>query len=160
MNSRNIRLIGVSFYDGPLEGFAKGIIGQSAYYFKVVAWDRDQDRRLYLLAKIADAVYQNLIDLLDKTGQLCDGDVCIPNWIFSDSEMQMMGDKIIEIGVASLGDSEILVLGDSLLGALEVMKPNASQLASAKAFTCENFPGDLEKWLALGTQESLKRTTE
>ena len=50
--SKDIKILALSYYDGATEGFIDGMWDSNIYFFKVVAWDQNQDERLYLLGKV------------------------------------------------------------------------------------------------------------
>lgn len=143
------RVIALSFYDGPVEGFVKNVTDDRVYFFKVVAWDDRQDRRLYLLGNVADNMYQELLEILTAAGQLTSSEACVPSWSFSDGQLRVRADRIVDVGRSSLDGAELMVLGESLLDTFEVVSPNDAQLTNAKILSHADMPGELTDWLAL-----------
>jgi hypothetical protein len=148
MSASSPRLVALGFQDGPTEGFVRGFVGSHAHYFKVVAWDDQQDRRLYLLGQVQVRVVDELLALLTAPGQTVSSAVLTPAWTFGDTELEALANKLVEEGQRTLGSPALVVLGSSLLDGFEVMKPTESQLKRAIALAQWQSPGNLGDWLA------------
>lgn len=149
MNASSPRLIAVGFYDGPTEGFVRGFETGFAHYFKVVAWDDEQDCRLYLLGRIEEFVFDQLLALLLEGGQAILGEVFAPAWKFGDANREAQACAIVEKGRRTLNSPTFVVLGKSLLGDFEVIDPTELQLKRAVALSRLKTPGTLDEWIAL-----------
>lgn len=149
MEASNPRLIALGFYDGPIEGFVRGITSGLAYYFKAVAWDPEQDRRLFLLGQVEERVFEELLVLLAESGQSVSHPVLTPAWEFRDKEREALANMLVDVGRRALRTPSLVALGSSLLEDLEIVTPTASQLTRAMAYAQSLFPRDLGRWLAL-----------
>jgi hypothetical protein len=149
MEASNPRLIALGFYDGPIEGFVRGITSGLAYYFKAVAWDPEQDRRLFLLGQVEERVIEELLVLLAESGQSVSHPVLTPAWEFRDKEREALANMLVDVGKRALRTPSLVALGSSLLEDLEIVTPTASQLTRAMAYAQSPFPRDLGRWLAL-----------
>jgi hypothetical protein len=143
------RLIALGFHDGPTEGFVRGVVSDLAHYFKAVAWDDEQDRRLYLLGQVEGYVVDQLLALLAEPGQTVSSAVLTPAWRFSDTEREALANKLVEEGQRTLNSPDLVVLGSSLLEDVEVVTPTEAQLNRAMALAQLKSPGNLGDWLAL-----------
>ena len=141
--------IALSFYDGPTEGFVRGVESGFAHYFKVVAWDDAQDRRLYVLGRVEERAFDQLAALLAETGQTISSAVLVPAWKFGDTAREALANKLVEEGRRSLVSPTFLVLGAGLLDDLEVVTPTEPQLKRAISLAQLQPPGNLGDWLAL-----------
>jgi hypothetical protein len=149
MSASNPRLVALGFHDGPTEGFVRGLVTGYAHYFKVVAWDNQQDRRLYLLGQVEDRVVDELLALLEAPGQTISSAVFAPAWTFGDTELEALANKLVEEGQRTLSSPALVVLGSSLLEGFEVVNPTESQLKRAIALAQRQSPGNLGDWLAV-----------
>lgn len=145
------RLVALSFYDGPTEGFIRGIGGDLVHFFKVVAWDEGQNRRLYLLGQVEVRIFEQLLATLAAPEQPTPGGMWTPIWKFQDIELEARANSAVEEGRSSLAAPAILALGESLLDDFEIVIPTEAQLVSAQALAHAGWPGNLSDWLALGS---------
>jgi hypothetical protein len=150
MNVSNPIQIAISFYDGPTEGFVRGVESGFTHYFKAVAWDEGQDRRLYLLGRLEERVFDQLLALVE-TSQTISNEVFAPVWKFSDTDREALANKLVEEGRRSLDSPAFLVLGANLLNDFEVVAPTEPQLQRAISLAQLQSPGSLADWLALST---------
>ena len=148
MTTLTPKVLALAYYDGATEGFLNGMDDNEVYFFKVVAWDRDQDRRLYLLGRVDGPMYLELLDILAKTHQAPTSSTWTPAWTFGDPESEARANSLVEIGRCSLDTPALLALGEDLVGAIEVVRPNAEGLVRAIALAHESKPGDLADWVA------------
>jgi hypothetical protein len=149
MDASNPRLVALGFHDGPTEGFVRGVVSGFDHYFKAVAWDEAQDRRLYLLGQVEERIVRQLLALLADSGQDMSSSVLTPAWQFGDKEYEALANKLVNDGKRTLNSPSLLVLGSSLLEGFEVIKPTESQLKRAIALAQLELPGNLGSWLAL-----------
>ncbi|WP_157597907.1 MULTISPECIES: hypothetical protein [unclassified Rhizobacter] len=119
MKASSPRLVALGFYDGPTEGFVRGVESGFAHYFKAVAWDDDQDRRLYLLGRVEERVVDQLLALLAEPGQAISSAVFTPAWAFGDAQREALANKLVEEGRRTLNSPALVVLGSSLLDSWE-----------------------------------------
>lgn len=149
MNASSPRLVAVGFYDGPTEGFVHGFESGFAHYFKAVAWDDEQDRRLYVLGRVQEHVFDRLVALLTEAGQTTSSAVLAPMWKFSNTEHEALANKLVEEGRRTLDSPTFLALGTSLLDDFEVITPTEPQLKRAISLGQLPSPGSLGEWQAL-----------
>jgi len=57
----------LGWYDGPISGLAKCRGCGRAYHFDLVAWDSEQDERLYGFAEVTVADYEAIVRLMAET---------------------------------------------------------------------------------------------
>ncbi len=143
------KILALSYYDGATEGFLDGMGDDQVYFFKVAAWDQEQDRRLYVLGAIDRAIYLELVDILVRSQPLSKNAIWVPAWMFSSPEMEVRANEIVEISKRSVRNPACLALGEDLTDAIKVARPTPSGLASAIALADRSSPGDLADWLAL-----------
>lgn len=143
------KLVALGFHDGPTEGFLRGVVNGNAHYFKVVAWDDLQDRRLYLLGQLKEHVVDEFLSLVAAPDRTALSAVFVPNWTFGNTVLEARAEELVKAGRSTLSSPDLVVLGSSLLEGFEVVNPTESQLRWAKAFAQSPSPGRLADWLAL-----------
>lgn len=148
MASLTPQVLALDYYDGATEGFLNKIGDERIYFFKVAAWDQNQNKRLYLLGQVAPEMYLELLDILTKTHQTQTSQTWVPTWMFGNSELESRANRIVEICKLSLKSPTFLALAENLEGEIEVVRPNAKGLVSAIAMANETCPGNLEGWIA------------
>lgn len=144
------KLLALAYYDGATEGFVNGMADDRVYFFKVVAWDQNQDKRLYLLGEVDRDVYQELLDILSQTHQAKTGLTWVPTWTFGSPDLEERANSLVAIGADALRNPAFLALGEDLLGNVEVVHPNETGLESAIALASASKPALLADWLAQG----------
>lgn len=142
------KVLALAYYDGVTEGFLNGMGDDQVYFFKVVAWDKNQDQRLFLLGQVDRAVYLELLDILAKNQEVPIDSTWMPVWSFGNPEMQARANNLVLIGKRSLEFPAFLAIGEDMLGKVEIVSPNTQGLASAISLAGANTPGNLADWMA------------
>lgn len=142
------KMLILGYHDGETDGFLNGMNDSQVYFFKVVAWDRGQDRRLFLLVQVEQAVYVELLEVLAASGQVPTGSIWAPSWKFNDADREARADKLVHNARRALKTGTVLVLGEDLTRKFEILRPNGAELARAIAMAEAQAPGSLEDWLA------------
>lgn len=149
MSLSSPKLIVLEFYDGPTEGFVRRVEYGLVYYFRTVAWDAQQDRRLYLLGIVDESVFVKLLGLLNERNPMMGKVVLTPIWEFDNSEQEIQANKLIEESQRTLNSPDLVVLGTSLLEDFEVLNPNEAQLRLAISLAQSGVRINLEEWFSL-----------
>ncbi len=142
------KVLALAYYDGATEGFLNGMGDDQVYFFKVVAWDKNQDQRLFLLGQVDRAIYLELLDILAKNQEVPVDSTWMPVWMFGSPEMQARADNLVVIGKRSLETPTFLAVGEDLLGTVEIVSPNTQGLVSAISLVGASTPGNLADWMA------------
>ncbi len=140
------KMLALSYYDGATSRFIDGLVDDQVYFFKVIAWNHDQDRRLFLLGQVDRATYSELLDLLLQTQPHVAGLTWKPTWVFENPEMEARANQLVEIGKHSLSKPDLLLFGENLVGNIEVVNLTPERLAKAIALASEDVPSDLADW--------------
>lgn len=151
MNELTQNMLVLAYYDGATEGFIDKTNDNQIYFFKVVAWDENQDKRLFLAGLVSRVIYQELLDVLAKSHQVPTGSTWTPTWIFENPEMEKRANSLVRIGRNSLNAPAFLALGEDLVGKFQVVHTTPSGFAAAIALAHQNAPGNLADWLARST---------
>jgi hypothetical protein len=146
--SEKKKILALSYYDGVIEGFIDGLWDSNIYFFKVVAWDQNQDQRLYLLGIVERDIFFELLEILTTSQASSQGPIWLPSWELLTTEMTARVNEITAIGNSSLLSPSALALGKDLFRAKKIESPTLFGLASAVALAREGTPGDLSKWQA------------
>ena len=148
MITSTTKVLALAYYDGATEGFLNGMGDDQVYFFKVVAWDKSQDKRLFLLGQVDRGIYLELLGILAKTQEVPINLTWMPVWTFGDPEIQARADNLVLIGRSSLETPAFLAVGEDLLGKVEIVRPNTQSLVRAITLASESTPGNLADWVA------------
>jgi len=77
-----VEIIALEFYDGAKEGFALSVGNLGPSYFKLIAWDENQDQRLFVVISIAKLIFDTIFDLLSLGNDKPVSKMWLPNWTF------------------------------------------------------------------------------
>lgn len=141
------KVIALSYYDGPTEGILNGLDDNVVYFFKVIAWDKSQDKRLFLLGRLDRLIFQDLMGILKKTQGLPTAPTWIPAWTFIDVAVRNRANQLVELCRSALDAPVLLVLGDDLSNPIEILRPHESVVRDAIAQAHQKMPAALEDWL-------------
>lgn len=140
------KVIALSYHDGPIEGIFNGMDDNDVYFFKVIAWDNLQDKRLFLLGKVDRLIFQELIVILKKTQVAPTAPTWIPAWIFADVALQNRANQLVELCRSALDAPVFLALGDDVSNATEILRPQENVVRDAIAQARKKMPAALEDW--------------
>jgi len=141
-------MLAIDYFDGATEGFIDQFEGAGPYFFKVIAWDSDQNKRLYSMARVDCSTFSELVDLLSQTHPPVSTATWIPTWNFDDEKLRSRANAIVDAARRSLQPPVLLAVGEDLLAGAKVVQPNALGMAFARDLTQASKPGELEAWLS------------
>lgn len=107
-------MIALDFYDGATEGFSLLDIDLGAIYFKIIAWDKNQDQRLFVAIPIGKETFNYIFELLRKINDEPTEKTWIPKWEFSNEYDRRELDSVIEASKNGLKANSILILGSQI----------------------------------------------
>ena len=107
-------IIALGFYDGATEGFTVGHREGVVCYFKIIAWDGDQDTRLYVVSEIDSSAYDEFVMILLRNGEIPSPLMWIPPWRFRVENDERRANQIVDDCKRTLLSSHSLVLGYSI----------------------------------------------
>jgi hypothetical protein len=146
--SAKYEVLATGYYDGPTEGFLIDPDSQRAEFFKMIAWDADQDERLFAVVEINRAPLARLEVLLDRAGEKPRKQVWAPPWRFRDDNDLGEAGRIIAQCEEQLKLACELSIGSRLSTASErihVEDNLRSELANA---IDSDEPEDISAWRA------------
>ncbi|HSD69216.1 MAG TPA: hypothetical protein VLB07_06680 [Woeseiaceae bacterium] len=82
--SAKYQVLATGYYDGPTEGFLVDPGSEKAQFFKVIAWDADQEERLFVVVEVDRAQLARLEALIDRAGEKPRKLIWAPPWRFRD----------------------------------------------------------------------------
>jgi hypothetical protein len=94
--SNPIRILAIDYYDGPTEGFIANAADGPVVYFRLLAWDSGQERRLFVVANVSVEELVRLEELLRAAGQRPEQLTWLPNWQFSGADAATEANAIVE----------------------------------------------------------------
>ena len=139
------KVIITSYYDGSTEGFVRSDILNSHFFFKLVAWDSQQDMRIFALKKIKMKVYLEIVNLLAES--LASGK-WKPIWLFLDDEKRAIAEKLL-LNCRFESDIDFLVLGQNIDGKIKMVIPEQDVVNEVISLITRNKVDSIEKWLGL-----------
>lgn len=141
-----IRVIALDFYDGATEGFALSVGELEACYFKLIAWDEDQDHRLFVVVSIARLVFDTIFGLLSNCNDPPSTKIWLPEWNFRNRQDEAEANKLMESCKIDMKSRAILVLGNQVDSASSDMFALNDSLISFVERAMKN-PESLDDWL-------------
>lgn len=145
MSTANI--LATDYYDGATEGFVAQAAGDSVKYFRLIAWDSEQNQRLFLMADVDRKELSRLEDLLRTSGQTRKQQTWLPEWRFGGSGDAAEADEIVERCRTRLQEAGQFALGSQP----DACKPLAPVTHVLQQDVLEainrNGVDDLEHWL-------------
>lgn len=152
--SSQIEIIALEYYDGATEGFALAVGNLGVSYFKMIAWDDNQDKRLFIAVPVGRAVFSKVLDLLTVINIQPISKVWMPDWSFANSKDEANANKIVESCRRELKSKGNLVLGDNINGESLRLFAIADAL-NESVQRAMNEPENLGDWLRkLGFDEA------
>lgn len=73
------RIIALGYYDGPTSGVVQCSVCSSAYKYEIVAWDDNQDLRIYVLAPLREELFVDFVKTLSEL-EAPKWPVWVPRW--------------------------------------------------------------------------------
>lgn len=139
------KILALSYYDGAIEGFFDDVGNDQVFYFKVVAWDQSQDKRLYVFGRVDKAIYLELLSMFANSHSPTPNPTWAPPWVFVNDAMKNRANEIVEIGRQSMSSPSFFALGDDLNNVIRITPSVTGDLVEEIARAGE--PGNLEDWL-------------
>ena len=141
-------IIAFGYYDGPTEGLAVTIGGSGPWYFRLVAWDEGQDRRLFAAVRVESTLYDRLIVLIPEE-QHSFSAVWTPSWNFALERDQSEADAIVDSCLNSLRQRPgCWVLGERVDDNAKVFPVEAADGDDLQRVLSSDQPDDLAPWLS------------
>lgn len=139
-------VIALDYYDGATEGFMAHPDG--ARMFKMIAWDQDEDRRLFAVCDIPFKDFMALHDLLVLANTRSDGSVWMPSWEFSNNADHQKANVILGRCKEMLATRSDLVIGKHIDDAetQSISVPEQIREDVVRALS-RRTPDDIEAWL-------------
>lgn len=144
-----LEIIALDFYDGATEGFALSLGVYGPCYFKMLAWDDNQEQRLFALAKIDGALIEELITLLEPQESVPSSRIWIPKWKFRKAGEEKRADEIVGSSQDRLRSSGSLILGFAITDASAKEIEFDDEVARhVSQFLIATEPDKLSNWLS------------
>lgn len=145
-DSSQVEIIALDFYDGAKEGFSLSIGNLGPSYFKLIAWDENQDQRLFVVVSIAKLIFDTIFGLLSLGNDKPLSKVWLPNWAFRNDKDEDEANKIVDSCMSELKSKGVLVLGDQIDSeSISMFTINDSLLRSVE--NAIQKPERLDGWL-------------
>lgn len=140
-------VVAFDFYDGATEGLVRSVFGSGPCYFKLIAWDDDQDQRLYGVTCIDEPAFQTIVAQALLASPSLTSSVLLlritPGSIANDDNL----DRLVEYWIENIVRSGFLICGRAVDSAdakrynvPEVMKSRLKEVMGA------NEPESLAHW--------------
>lgn len=142
-------IIAFGYYDGPTEGLALTIGGAGPWYFRLVAWDEHQERRLFASVRVEAGVYQQMMRLIPEE-QRSFGPVWVPSWNFARAQDQAAADAIINscLNLLRQRPSGCWVLGERIDDSAKVFPIERADDDDLQRVLRSDQPEHLAPWLS------------
>ena len=139
-------VIALDYYDGATEGFMAHSDGaDGARMFKMIAWDQDEDRRLFAVCDIPLQDFMALHELLVLANTRSDGSVWMPSWEFSNNADHRKANVILRRCKEMLTTRPDLAIGKHINDAEIQSVPEQIREDVVRALS-RRTPEDIEDW--------------
>jgi hypothetical protein len=140
----------LNFYDGATEGFAEDISHGRDCYFTLVAWDVDQDERLYGVINVDRELHQRVTLLLSGTQERSSFPVWMPKWEFASANDESEATALVYACRRRLSTEGYLLfgrhMGDKPSRTVEI---RGDLIARVDAVLLRGIPEDLSLWKSI-----------
>ena len=148
------------FYDGAIEGLARSIKQCRNCYFKLIAWDSGQDKRLYAITEVDESKYNKLLALLARTQERSSTPVWLPSWSFYNEIDKQKANKLVESFQAALPSSKLLALGEDICDdSLSMFQANEQAVYKLSKSLMLDKPDVLSDWMLVLSQCTPRTST-
>ena len=139
-------VIALDYYDGATEGFMAHPDG--ARMFKMIAWDQDEDRRLFAVCNIPFKDFRALHELLVLANTRSGGSVWMSSWEFSNNADRRKANVILRRCKEMLATRSDLVMGKHIDDAETqiISVPEQIRKDVVRALS-RRTPEDIKAWL-------------
>lgn len=110
------KVIAIDYHDGPAEGLADTIGDLRWCYFKLIAWDKNQDNRLYVVNEVNRDIYARVVELLTRNQKPPSTSVWLPQWKNMDKEDKQEMNQLLNTCSRSLNQPQYLVFSEDVMG--------------------------------------------
>lgn len=146
--SSTFQILATGYYDGPIEGFSleQTTVG-TARFFRVIAWDAEQDQRLFAVVDIDRMELTKLEALLDVAVQKPITPVWIPEWRFRDESDTAEANRILAQCKDRLKSECQLAIGEELGSSARSVRFTEQQRRDIADAIDRDTPDDLGAWM-------------
>ena len=145
-NSNKLEIIALGFYDGATEGFSLCIKDLGVSYFKLIAWDENQDQRLFVVVPIAKLIFDTIFNLLSLSNDPPNSSVWLPKWVFKSNQDETKANQIVNNCVSDINSKGVFILGDQINNGTIYTNIIHDDLIRS-IHDAMNNPGRLQIWL-------------
>ncbi|HET8700957.1 MAG TPA: hypothetical protein VFL97_04750 [Nitrococcus sp.] len=146
--SSTFQVLATGYYDGPTEGFSsEQAAADTARFFRVIAWDAEQNQRLFAVVDIDRTELTKLEALLDVAGQKPITPVWIPEWRFRDEFDTAEANRILAQCKDQLKSECRLAIGEELDSSARSVRFTEQQRRDIANAIDRDTPDDLCAWM-------------
>lgn len=143
-------VIALDYYDGATEGVALSVKECGSCYFKLIAWGKGQDKRLYSVSRIDTSKYDQLLALLVRGQKLPSVPVWLPEWKFRDKRDEQEANNLVDSFQVDICSSKLLVFGKDISdGSIMIIKINDQVMSEVNKILKFGKPDNLSNWLPM-----------
>jgi hypothetical protein len=134
----------LGYYDGPIEGIVRCSVCQKSWYYKLIAWDRWQNSRLFFLSELPESSF----DLVQEFFRNIEPNWCqgvIP-WSFASEALKTSADEFIDRIIAAASKPQWIVLGKSISARVRIREVNHEILDAITVASDRGQHEDIGRW--------------
>lgn len=113
MTSPFTKIIVLGYYDGATSGLVRCGNCQKAYRFELVAWDRNQENRIYFLADIEPHVFDSIVKTLQSIEKPT-WPYWMPRWQFKSSSEEKDTRDVLERDLQKASAPSLVIATDHI----------------------------------------------
>lgn len=142
------QVIAFGYYDGPTAGVAQCAACEQAYKYDLLAWDENQDVRVYSFAPLPAQSFQQIVKACSVLGEPR-WPVWVPKWEIEQKETEEKVESEVEQALAGAGQVEIILAAEDLVGDILALKRLApADVSRFQALASAGNQNNLQEWLA------------
>jgi hypothetical protein len=104
------------YYDGSISGFIQSYSLNTSYYFKLIAWDDEQNRRLFALYDFPSDEFFKLERELAHYGEIPNYPIWVLKWKFDSNSSEKNAELAIKLAMDKKLDIRTLMLTEQING--------------------------------------------
>lgn len=140
-------VIALDYHDGPLSGFSRGHQGLKPFYFHILAWDKAQGERLFLVSEIGEDQYADLAATLRSVAPDSCASILLPDMTALDHHAKQELDRYTErCKLNALERGMLLLTNDIDLRSGALLALSSDFQSRAEIVLAGRSPDDLALW--------------
>lgn len=142
------QIVSLDYYDGAIEGVASSLIEGSDCYFKLLAWDGDQDKRMYCVVKIDSSDFLFLLSVAEEKSVSPLSQTIMLEWCSLSAAEKEQIDVLVERSRRKFKFDGYLVFASQITAdkSFGILKVDAKISSRVESLLYKGAPDEIENW--------------